>query len=655
MMKLIDLKIKKACLLLFVLASVFFMGSQVCAAEEPYVSEPVTPNVFDGDLSQFPTAEAWEEGEPEYEVPILETVPGGDSQGGQGGQGETESRTMDATDATGQAVQSPTLMPAPIVNFEGISFTGYTPPDTNGDVGPHHYIQIVNSKFAIYNKAGALLAGPFNINTLWAGFGGNCETDNDGDPIVLYDHLADRWLISQFVAFTNQCIAISKTPDPVAGGWWLYDFPTGGVSNDYPKFGVWPDAYYMGSQRGYGGAFSADAWAFNRTRMLAGLPATFQRFNQSGQFLLPSDLDGWTPPPASAPNVFGRLVDGAEFGGADRLELYAFHVDWANPALSTFTALPALPVAAFDRNFCGTYNLLVACTPQPGTAQKLETLSAWLMYRLQYRNRGSHETLVVNHTVDVGGDHAGIRWYELRKGAGAWSIFQQGTYAPDAHHRWMGSLAMDHSGNMALGYSISSGVVQPSIRYTGRLATDPLGTTPQGETVIIAGAAPQTHSFRWGDYSSMSVDPTDDCTFWYTQEYVTNSAARWRTRIASFKFPSCGWRYCIKDVAYTTQYWLNLEFKSRLVRGQAKAPSSGFPAPITGTYKVNPNELLFSVDYLNQTGLRFYRISLPSKTGETWGIYDADSSYYDGPRAATIEFCPVAGPESAEGESGAME
>lgn len=528
---------RKIGVFLFIFTWSLFMGSHARAVEGPFVSEPVTPHSFDGDLRTLPLATEWVQGDARIEAPILGGIvtPVGDVE-------------EQVSEPLVQDIADPTAMPAPIENFGGIGYTGVAPPDPNGDVGPSHYIQMVNSKFAIYDKTGVLLAGPSNINTLWAGFGGNCEFSNNGDPIVLYDHLANRWLLSQFVAFTNQCIAISKTSDPVAGGWWLYDFSTGGVPNDYPKFGVWPDGYYMGSQRGYGGATAGDAWVFNRSRMLSGLSATSQRFNTAGQFMLPSDLDGPSPP-AGAPNVFARLVDGAEFGGLDRLELRAFHVDWTTPANSTFTALPDLNVAAFDRDFCSAvYDLMEYCVPQPGTTRTLATLSPWLMYRLQYRNFGTYETLVVNHTIDVGSDRAGIRWYELRKPTGgAWSIRQQGTHAPaDSDHRWMGSVAMDGSGNMALGYSISSGSTYPSIRYTGRLATDSLGTMPQGEATLYNGSGSQTWTGRWGDYSSMSVDPTDDCTFWYTQEYI-DSVGDWQTRIGSFKFPLCGKNILVHD------------------------------------------------------------------------------------------------------------
>ncbi len=408
---------------------------------------------------------------------------------------------------------------------------------------------MVNLSFAIWDKSGNLLYGPANNNTLWFGFGGPCETTNDGDPIVLYDHLADRWLMSQFAnAFSGppyyQCIAISQTGDPT-GAWYRYGFLISNTKfNDYPKLGVWPDGYYMSvNQFDFFGFAGVGAVAFERNKMLAGLPATMVYFDLISVdpnlwAMLPSDLDGLRPPPAGSPNYFVQFDDDAWGYPQDQLELWEFQVDWTNPPASTFTGPTLLNTAPFDSNMCFYLN----CIPQPGTAQKLDTLSQFMMYRLQYRNFGTHETLVVNHTVDVDGtDHAGIRWYEVRDPGGTPSIYQQGTYAPDANHRWMGSIAMDGNGNMALGYSASSSSVYPSIGYVGRLASDPLGTLPQGETALIIGSGSQTHSSgRWGDYSSMSVDPTDGCTFWYTQEYYqTTSSAGWQTRIGSFKFPSC--------------------------------------------------------------------------------------------------------------------
>jgi hypothetical protein len=209
---------------------------------------------------------------------------------------------------------------APLANFNGIPATGFVPPDTAGDVGPNHYVQAVNVQFAIYDKAGTLLVGPSNINSLWVAANTNdaCQFNNHGDPVVQYDHLADRWLISQFAIpgpDLHECVAISRTADPVAGGWFLYDF-TMSAFPDYPKIGVWPDAYYMGTNAGYP---TGHAWAFDRANMLNGNPASVIGFFGFGTFMLPSDLEG-PPPPPGTPNIFLRFVDGAEFVGADRLE-----------------------------------------------------------------------------------------------------------------------------------------------------------------------------------------------------------------------------------------------------------------------------------------------------------------------------------------------
>jgi hypothetical protein len=445
-------------------------------------------------------------------------------------------------------------IPAPLVSFEGVNnVNGVLPPDTNGDIGPNHYVQTVNLSFAIYNRSGVKLFGPANTNTLWSGFGGPCQTTNNGDPIVLYDQLADRWLISQF-AFPNgatappyyQCIAISQTGDPL-GAYHRYQFLISNTKlNDYPKFGVWPDGYYMSINQFVPPFFSwggQGVVAFERADMLNGAPATMIYFDLFGVNsnlggMLPSDLDGPVPP-AGAPNLFSEMDDTSFGFPQDQLQLWEFHADFATPNNSTFTHLVDLATAAFDPNMCGFSR---TCIPQPGGVA-VDAISDRLMYRLQYRNFGTHQTLVTNHTVDVNGaDRAGVRWYELRNSGSGWTIFQQGSYSPDANHRWMGSVAMNSAGDIGLGYSVSSTTVFPSVRYTGRLDGDAAGQMTQGEGTIIAGSGFQTHSAsRWGDYSMMGVDPVDDCTFWYTQEYyAVSGVAPWQTRVGSFKIRDCG-------------------------------------------------------------------------------------------------------------------
>jgi hypothetical protein len=442
--------------------------------------------------------------------------------------------------------QAPALGMPSATSFDGLSNDDNStfsviPPDTNGDVGTSDYVEFVNLAFAIYSKSGTRLYGPADGSTLWSGFGGVCEADNDGDPIVQYDPLADRWLFSQF-ALPNypsgpfyQCLAVSTTSDPT-GSYYRYAFKFSDTTmNDYPKFGVWPDGYYMSVVEfdASGNYAGPGAVVFDRSKMLAGQAATAVKFDlgSSANPILPSDLDGSTPPPAGSPNYFGELVDTS---GTDALKIRAFHVDWTTPASSTFTLRDSLVPASFSTN--------ISFVDEPlGYTDWLDAIADRPMYRFAYRNLGSHEALVMNHTVNVSG-HAGVRWYELRKTSGPWSIFQQGTFSPSSDSRWMGSAAMDESGDIAVGYSVSSTSVYPSIRYAGRLVTDPLGVLSQGEATMLAGTGAETDfSGRWGDYSSMNVDPSDDCTFWYANEYFPSTSDRgWHTRIGHFKFPSCG-------------------------------------------------------------------------------------------------------------------
>jgi hypothetical protein len=429
------------------------------------------------------------------------------------------------------------LAPAPAQNFEGITNrNGVYPPDTNGDVGPNHYVQIVNLSLQIFNKSGGTLYGPVNANTIWSGFGGSCQTRNDGDPIALYDSMADRWLIAQFTAANpyGECVAISTSPDPT-GSYYRYFFQfSTTVFYDYPHLGVWPDGYYLGANRFSGNTYSGGAAvALNRANMLQGLASTYQAFNTSSTYgtLLPSDLDGATLPPSGSPNFFFS-------SGANKLYEFKFHVNWTTPSSSSLTGPTTLTTAAYNA-LCTTSR---SCIPQPGTSVKLDGLGDRLMYRVAYRNLGDHESVVMNHSVNAGSSIAGVRWYEVRNPNGTPSIFQQGTYAPDSTYRWLGSVAMDRQGNMGMVYSASSTSTYPSIRYTGRLVTDPAGQMSQGESTLIAGTGSQTGTAsRWGDYAMISVDPTDDCTFWMTTEYIrTTGTASWQTRVGSFKFPGCG-------------------------------------------------------------------------------------------------------------------
>ncbi len=448
-----------------------------------------------------------------------------------------------ASDPVVQTVPGSGAAPVLGLGFDGVGqgFTGpqgtfsvnSAPPDSNGVVGPNNFVEIVNQSFAVFNKSGTPIYGPVPTNTLWSGFGGGCQTNDDGDATVEYDKLANRWIVSQFSVSTTpylQCVAVSTTGDPT-GSYNRYSFQYGNFP-DYPKLGVWPDAYYTTFNMFNGNSFAGpEVCAYDRTKMLAGQAATQQCFALSNSYgsLLPSDLDGSTPPPSGSPNYVLSFA-------TNSLQLWKFHVDWTTPASSSLTGPTTIPVASFSPA-CGGGT----CIPQSGTTQQLDSLADRLMYRLAYRNFGDHESLVVDHSVTVGSS-VGVRWYELRNPSGTPLVQQQGTYAPDASDRWMGSVAMDRNGDMALGFSVSSGSLHPGIHYTGRLSGDAPGVMTQGEGVILDGAGSQTGGLsRWGDYTSMSVDPSDDCTFWYTNEYLsTNGSFNWQTRIGSFKLGSCG-------------------------------------------------------------------------------------------------------------------
>lgn len=462
---------------------------------------------------------------------------------------ETLSSGGKVNDTVLQKTTGSIAAPSPIANFEGmINLNGFVPPDTTGDVGRTHYVQMVNSMFQIFSKSGTSLYGPANINTLFTGLGGACEAENAGDPIVVYDSLADRWLLSQFTSAGPTyfiCYALSTSPDPL-GSYYRYAFSSN-VPTDFPdyfKVGVWPDAYYVTDNAFAGGAAFAgvDVCGLERDRMLRGDPTARQQCirippGPGVRTTLPSDIDGVAPPPNS-PNYLVALNDTERGDPADQLVIRTFKVN--------FDGVPLLlgpffvPVASFDSIFtCSSRE----CVPQPPPAPRVDVGSDRVRgTRIPYRRIGNTESLLVNHTIDIGSDVAGLRWYELRDPNNTRTLFQQGTYAPNNDNRTYPAIAMDQVGNIGVGYTAVSATRFASVVYTGRLVTDPINTL-QAETTLIEGTGAQLSTgaaARWGDYSSMVVDPVDECTFWYTQQYYRTSGLRnWRTRIGSFKFDNC--------------------------------------------------------------------------------------------------------------------
>lgn len=464
------------------------------------------------------------------------------------------------TDTALQTTSGPLISTSSGLGFAGVGNGDYgfvpnaAPPDTNGAVGATQYVQWVNESYAVFDKAtGALVSGPIAGNSVWSGFGGGCETNNDGDPIVQYDKQANRWILTQFSVSTKpylQCVAVSTTPD-ATGTYNRYAFTYGNTQfPDYPKLGVWPDGYYITYNIFNNGTTFAGTkvCAFDRSSMLTGAAATQQCFQLSTSYggLLPSDLDGTTQPPTGSPNFLLNF-------GSNSLNLWKFHVDWTAPANTTLTGPINISVLPFSLACNGG-----TCIPQKNTKQKLDSLGDRLMYRLAYRAFNQtdgtldHESLVVNHSVAAtvnGTNTVGVRWYELQNPAGSTMmggtpiVHQQGTFAPDATYRWMGSIAMDKQGNMALGYSASSSSTYPAIRYTVRASTDAPNKMQTEGTIKVGGGSQSAFYYklsRWGDYSSMTVDPVDDCTFWYTTEYEKSTGIfNWSTWISSFKFPGC--------------------------------------------------------------------------------------------------------------------
>jgi hypothetical protein len=449
-------------------------------------------------------------------------------------------------------------MPTPSVNVQGLGYgmPGYipsgVPPDTTGGVGRDYYIQWVNTDYAFFNKDGSMVDLPGANwrpgNTLWSGFGGLCEFTNYGDPIALYDQIEDRWVLTQFGLASaasgphSQCVAVSETSDPL-GSWHRYEYEwPSNYLNDYPKMGIWSDGYYFSANQFQCTNWSNCNWrgagvaVMEKEAMMQGQAAGVQYWHLGSNFghLLPADIDGDTPPPQGAPGMYfgASLV----FGQAS-LKIWEAAINWDNPDASTFGSNGVQP----NTSMSVTNYSISDDIPQQGTAHVLDAMSYRLMFRAPYRNFGTHESVVLTQTINT---PAAKRWYELRDPAGATPILhQEGTFTPDGNGRWMGSIAMDALGNIALGYSVSGSSMYPSIRVVGRNADDPLGQMTYSEEEIQAGSGfqiPLGGRNRWGDYSTMSIDPSDDCTFWYTQEYLASTGQIvWRTRVAAFAFPEC--------------------------------------------------------------------------------------------------------------------
>ena len=543
--------------------------------------------------------------------------------------------------------------------YPGFSVTA-VPPDPNLAVGPNHIVQWVNNAMVIFDKQGNQLRAPVADSTFW-GANSTCnQLGGYSDPIVKYDRIADRWIVGEvalplFPGLFGQyatCFAVSKTGDPTytsnANGTntayyiWTYGFSTN--IPDYDKIAVWPDGYYVTWNifQNANTFTGPEVCSWNRNDMLTGVAAPrFKCFTLTNHHasLLAADADGGTAPPAGSPN-FVMEIDQVTGG----LNLWKFHVDYVTPANSTLTGPIAVAgVAAYTQPCPTTQN----CIPQPGTTQALDALGDRLMYRLAYRNFGDHESIAANHTVLTTGGNTAVRWYEVRNPAGSPTVYQQGTFTPDTENRWMASLAMDKSGNIGVGYSVSSAVTNPSIRYAGWETGNPLGTL-QAETHFVDGGGSQTGYDRWGDYSAMQIDPADDCTFWYTQEYqATTQSANWNTRIGSFKFPSCG-----QALAATTT----------TVGSSANPSTFGQSVTLTATVTSGTGTPAGTVTFkdggtvLGSSALSSGQATLSTSTLATGGhsitaTYNGDSTHASSTSAALSQTVNPAGTSTALGSS----
>jgi hypothetical protein len=522
--------------------------------------------------------------------------------------------------------------------YPGFSVTA-VPPDTNMAVGPKHVVQWVNNAFVIFDKQGAQVQAPVADSTFWGALSACYQGGGFSDPIIKYDRAADRWVVGEVAIplFPGlfgqyaQCFAVSKTSDPTytsdANGnntsYYIWAYGFGANVNDYDKIAVWSDGYYVTWNIFQNGSnfIGAEACGWSRNDMLKGAAApAFKCFQLSSAnaSLLAADLDGAAAPPAGSPEFF---MDIDPSSGA--LNLWKFHADFTTPSNSTFTGPTSISgVAPFTAPCLTTQD----CIPQPGTTQNLDALGDRLMYRLGYRNLGGHESIVANHTVLTAGGNTGVRWYEVRSPNGTPSLYQQGTFAPDTDSRWMAGIAMDQAGNIGVGYSVASGATYPSIRYTGWEVGNVLGTL-QAETSLVAGGGSQTGYNRWGDYSAMMIDPSDDCTFWYTQEYqAITQSANWNTRIGSFKFSSCGQTLApttttLDSSANPSTYGQSVMFTATV------APTTGAATP-TGSVTFKDGSTTLGSSALNASGVgTFSTSSLAGGSHSITAVYGGDATF----------------------------
>ncbi|HEV8435003.1 MAG TPA: IPT/TIG domain-containing protein [Thermoanaerobaculia bacterium] len=509
------------------------------------------------DLRSLPFVPPVKRERPELEEPVANPVP--------------FQSTLTTTPPSGAAPTPPfraAPAPAPLASFDGLDFANWGaghPPDTNGDVGPNYYIQTINTSIGVFRKSDGARVAAFTFNTFMSqgNFGNLCDTDNFGDPVVLYDSFEDRWVITDFAFKLDgsnnvinppgsfQCVAVSMNGDPVNGGWNYYSINTSGGLGDYPKFGIWPDGLYMSANMfNYpaGGSFeNTRLYAFNKYQMYAGSPTV-----QVVSFDLPSDQFTVLPanarlqtgtPPSGSPNYFASV-----WNFLNEVEIWKFHVDWNNVTLSSVTGPFDSQMGFWWEQFSRS-----STTTAPTPANFLDSLYPRLMVQNQYSNIGGAESLWTSHTVGAGNPtsnltsaQSAVRYYQVNVTGGtvAANTVQSFTFSPDATlYRYMPSVAVNRGGDMAIGYTTSNATTNPAIVYAGRLAGDPVNSITQTEQLLFQGTGSQSGTCgstctRWGDYSAMTLDP-NGCTFWYTNEYYVNNGLAFNTRIGSFSFPSC--------------------------------------------------------------------------------------------------------------------